>query len=180
MVVAIFLAGGAVSAQGNTSHPGYYPIEEMGILAKDDLEVDINLEGAMLQVAAGAMQEEAEGEGQMLSQLVSGLDRVRVQVGSPGAADASTIAYSFENAISTMESEGWNRILRVTEEDSQVHLFARENGGRIAGLTLLVNDDDDEIVLVNILGDIDPEVLGKMLAAADQMPNLEELMINVE
>ena len=62
MVVVVLLMCGSAMAQVDSSHPGYFPIEEMGILAKDDLEVDINLEGAMLQVAAGAMQEEGEGE----------------------------------------------------------------------------------------------------------------------
>ena len=171
---------GAASAQVDTSHPGYYPIEEMGILAKDDLEVDVNLEGAMLQVAAGAMLEEGEEDGEILSQLVAGLDRVRVLVGAPKSTDVSTIAKSFEDAIATLDSRGWNRIIKVTEGDEQVHLFARENGDNIAGLTLLVSDGGDEVVLVNILGDIDPVVLGKMLAAADHLPHLENLNINVE
>jgi len=174
-VVVVMVAAGTAGAQAVTSHPGYYPIESMGVLAKGDLEVDIDLTGAMLQVAAGAMQTE-HGEDEDLAQLVAGLERVRVQVGTPQGADASTIAHSFETAISTMEGAGWSRILRVLDEGEQVYVFARENAGRIAGLTALINDENEEIVLVNIVGDIDPVVLGKVIANADRLPNLERFM----
>ena len=143
--------------------------------SEGDLEVDIDLTGAMLQVAAGAMQTENGGY-EDLAQLVAGLERVRVQVGAPQGADASTIAHSFETAVSTMESAGWSRILRVVDEGEQVYLFARENAGRIAGLTALINDEGEAIVLVNLVGDIDPVVLGRVLAKADQLPDLEQFM----
>lgn len=175
VVVMVLAAAGTSGAQVNTNHPGYYPIENMGVLAKGDLEVDIDLSGAMLQVAAGAIQAE-NGQDEDLAQLVAGLERIRVQVGEPQGADASTIAHSFERAISTMEGSGWNRILRVVDEGEQVFLFARENAGRISGLTALINDDDEEIVLVNLVGDIDPVVLGKVIAKADRLPDLERFM----
>jgi hypothetical protein len=174
-VVMMLVTAGTAGAQAGTSHPGYYPIESMGVLAKGDLEVDIDLTGAMLQVAAGAMQAE-NGENEDLAQLVAGLERVRVQVGAPQGADASTIAHSFDQAVSTLESSGWSRILRVVDEGEQVYLFARENAGRIAGLTALINDEGEEIVLVNLVGDIDPVVLGRVLAKADQLPDLEQFM----
>ena len=176
IVTVLVMVGMTASAQVDSSHPGYYGIEEMGVLAKSDLEVDIDLQGAMLKVAAGALQEEEGGDDADLAQLVAGLERVRVQVGSPQGADATTIAYSFETAIANLESSGWNRILRVMDEGEQVHIFAREGNGNIVGLTVLVNDGDEEIVLVNIVGDIDPVVLGKMIAKADQLPNLERFM----
>lgn len=178
-VVVVLLVTGTAGAQAGSSHPGYYPIESMGVLAKGDLEVDIDLTGAMLQVAAGAMQSE-NGEDGDLAQLVAGLERVRVQVGEPQGADASTIAHSFETAISTMEGAGWSRILRVVDEEEQVYVFARENAGRIAGLTALINDENEEIVLVNLVGDIDPVVLGRVIAKADRLSDLERFIEGAE
>ena len=79
-----------------------------------------------------------------------------------------------------MEGAGWSRILRVVDEGELVFMFARENAGRIAGLTVLINDENEEIVLVNLVGDIDPVVLGKVIAKADRLPNLEQFMEDVE
>lgn len=176
MLFVILAAASTLQAQVGSDHPGYYPIEEMGVMASGDLEVDVDLSGAMLQLAAGAMQDEHGGD-QDLAQFVAGLERVRVQVGEPQGADPSTIAHSFDRAITTMESAGWSRILKVVDGGEQVYLFTREEGGRIVGLTALVNDEDDEIVLVNIVGDIDPVLLGKLLASVDRLPNLERLMV---
>ena len=46
------------------------------------------------------------------------------------------------DAVAHLESTGWDRILRVEEEDEQVYLFARESEGMIVGFTVLVGDPD--------------------------------------
>ena len=81
-VTLVGFGGGQAFAQS-----GYYPIEEMGIFADGDLEVDVDLSGAMLQVAAGAMENQDES----LAELVANLERVRVQVGSPSRLGASAV-----------------------------------------------------------------------------------------
>jgi hypothetical protein len=174
--VMIVVLGGPVAAQTGNDHPGYYAIEEMGILAAGDLEVDVNLQGAMLQAVASSM----EGQEGDVAELVSGLDRVRVQVGAPQKADASTINHAVSEAVANLEGSGWDRILRVEEDDEQIYLFSREDGGMIVGFTVLVNDGGEEVVLVNIAGAIDPETFGRALAKMDEMPDLDELMAAVE
>jgi hypothetical protein len=174
LVVGMLAAAGTAFAQGGVGHPGYYPIEEMGILAQDDLEVDVDLQGAMLQVVAGAIQNDENDPD--LAALVSNLERVRVQVGSPQRVDQSALEFSFQDAIANMESTGWYRILRVLEDEEQVYLYAREGDGRIVGLTVLVNDGAEEVVLVNIVGDIDPVALGKSLSKLDNLKNFEQYM----
>jgi hypothetical protein len=174
-VMSVALAGTA-AAQTGSSHPGYYAIEEMGIFAAGDLEVDVDLKGAMLQAVASSM----EGQEGDLAEVVTGLERVRVQVGSPQKADASAVNNAVGDAVAALESSGWDRILRVEEEDEQVFLFARESEGMIVGITVLVNDAGEEVVLVNVVGSIDPVTFGKALAKMDQMPDLDELMEAVE
>ncbi|MBD3851445.1 MAG: hypothetical protein IFK93_09120, partial [Acidobacteria bacterium] len=53
VMLAVFAGFGGAQASAQS---GYYPIEEMGIFADGDLEVDVDLSGAMLRVAAGAME----------------------------------------------------------------------------------------------------------------------------
>lgn len=177
--LVLFVAGG-VAAQSVTSHPGYFPIEEMGLLAKGDLEVDIDLQGAMLQVAAGALEGEDVGDDANLAELVANLERVRVQVGSPSGADSSTITHSIEDAKARLESMNWDRILSVEEDEEQVYVYAIEGDGNILGITVLVIDGAEEIVVVNIVGNIDPRVLGRLISTMDKIPNLEGFMSAVE
>ena len=139
-------------------------------------EVDNNIEGMMLEVAAGAMEQESPD----LAEMVSQLERVRVQVGAPEGADAAAVTASFNAAVSRLETSGWKRILSVEEDEEQVYIFAREMEGTIAGLTVLVNDSAEEIVVVNIVGNIDPRVLGRLIANMDEMPDLDQFMKVVE
>jgi len=175
----LLLVWGA-AAQSAADHPGYFPIEEMGLLAKGDLEVDVDLQGAMLQVAAGAMESDDVGDDADLAEFVATLERVRVQVGSPSGADRSTILHSIEDAKARLESSNWDRILTVEEDEEQVYIYAIEGEGKILGVTVLVNDGAEEIVMVNIVGNIDPRVLGRLISSMDEIPNLEGFMSAVE
>ena len=168
MLVALVASA---SAQTGTAHPGYYPIEELGIFGQGPMEVDIDLSGAMLQVAAGAMENQDES----LAELVSNLDRVRVQVGAPQNEDASVVGESIADAGSRLTSSGWNKILAVETSDEQVYLYSLEQGGNIVGLTVLVNEKGEEVVLVNIAGSVDPRTLGRLVSSIENF-DLEEIM----
>lgn len=174
--VMIMVLTGSVTAQTGSAHPGYYAVEEMGIFAAGDLEVDVDLKGAMLQAVANSVGEQ-EGD---LAAMIAGLERVRVQVGSPQDADAQAINRAVGEAVAKLESSGWDRIVKVEEDDDQVYLFARESEGSIVGLTVIVNEGGEELVLVNIVGSIDPVAFGRILAGMDEMPDLDELMAAVE
>ncbi len=166
LVALIGFGGAQASAQS-----GYYPIEEMGIFAEGDLEVDVDLSGAMLRVAAGAM----ENQDERLAELVANLERVRVQVGNPSGMDAATVAQAMAAAQATLQGAGWQKILSVEESTEQIYLYALESAGNIVGLTVFVNEGGEEVVVVNVVGDINPETLGRILAHMDDF-DFDEIM----
>ena len=143
----------------------------MGIFSEGDLEVDVDLSGAMLRVAAGAM----ETQDPSIAELVASLERVRVQVGAPTGVDAATVAQKMADVQATLVGAGWQKILSVEENTEQVYLYALESAGNIVGLTVFVNEAGEEVVVVNIVGDINPETLGRLLANIKDF-DLEELM----
>jgi hypothetical protein len=175
LIGLLVLLAGTAAAQTGAAHPGYYPIEEMGIFAKGDLEVDVDVSGAMLQVAAGAMEEQEES----IAELVANLDRVRVQVGAPSGVDAAAVADKMSGASAKLAGAGWNKIFSVEEGDEQVYLWALEQGGNIVGLTAFVNEGAKEVVVINVAGNIDPRTLGRMLSHLHDF-DIEALMANVE
>ena len=171
MVMAFVGFGGTPAV----AQSGYFPIEDLGLFSEGDLEVDVDLSGAMLRVAAGAMENQDES----LAELVANLERVRLQVGASINVDAETASRKIADVCSTLEGSGWQKILSVEEGAEQVYLFAIESAGNIAGLTALVNEGGEEIVVVNIVGDIEPETLGRLLAKMEDL-DLDELMSAVE
>ncbi len=176
LICVVLLAGAqSVAAQSGNAHPGYFPIEELGIFGEGDLEVNVDLSGAMLQVAAGAMENRDES----LVDLFSKLERVRVLVGSPKKVETASVGSIISDARMRLENSGWDKILTVEEEDEQVYLYSLEQGEAIAGLTVLVNDGGDEVVLVNIAGSIDPRTLGRLLSNVGDF-ELDELMAAID
>jgi hypothetical protein len=171
-VLMVALAGSAAAQTGSL---GYYPIEEMGIFTEGDLEVDIDLSGAMIQVAAGAVENQDEG----LADLVANLERVRVQVGEPSGVDAAGVARRMADAKTKLEGAGWHKIISVEESTEQVYLYALERDARISGLTGFVNEAGEEVVIINIVGDVDPRTLGRVLAHLGGV-NFEEIMAGME
>jgi hypothetical protein len=172
--LVLLFCGSAVAQSGQ---PGYFPIEDLGVFADGGLKVDVDLMGAMLQVAAGALQgKEGANADSDLAQLVSSLERVRVQVGNPKSTTPAAINSHIADAIGSLSKAGWQRILKVEDGAETVVLFALEGDGRIKGLTGMVNDAGSEVVLLNLVGDIDPVVLGRFLAKMDGLDDFEDLM----
>jgi hypothetical protein len=156
VTVMISLATVGAAAQGL----GFYPVEELGILDKGDLDVDVNLEGSTLLIAAGAM----EDQDPRLKELVSSLTRVRVQVGSVEGADPAIVADRIAGAVAQLEAQGWTRVVQVEDGTERVYVYSMDGGdGTIAGITALVNDGGHEAVVANIAGSIDPVLLGSMM-----------------
>jgi hypothetical protein len=175
LMCAVFVMLVAFGGAHAFAQSGYYPIEEMGIFAPGDLEIDVDLSGAMLKVAAGAMENQDES----LAELVANLERVRVQVGVPSKMDAATLARKMADAQTTLGGAGWQKILSVEEGSEQVYLYAVESAGKIAGLTAFANEGGEEVVVVNIVGDIDPQTLGRLLANLNDF-DIEEIMEGFE
>ena len=146
-----------VAAQGL----GYYPVEELGILEPGNLEVDINLEGSTLQIAAGAMQDQDP----RIKDLIANLTRVRVQVGDAEGLDPGLIDDRIAGAVAQLESQGWVRIISVEDGSEKVYVYSIDGSdGNIAGLTALVTDGGEEVVVANIAGSIDPVLLGSAIS----------------
>jgi hypothetical protein len=156
-------------------HPGYFPLEEMKLFNVEELEADVDLAGAALQMVAGAVEQEDSS----LAELVGQLERIRVRVGPIAAADRPSAEAEFQRAISELEAAGWSPTLRVNAEEALVRMYTKEADGLIVGLTVLVSDDFEEAVLVNIVGRLDPRLIGRLIASMDELPDLDELGVDL-
>lgn len=173
ILCVLCLAGavGAAAADSPEDHPGYFDLDELGIIDADDSSVDVNLRGAMLRLVGAAVLNDEPG----LSELVSELEAMRVLVSSVSDLDAEATAAAIERAAGQLDEKGWQRVVRVREDGEQVHLYVREQEDEIVGLTVLVLELEDEVTLINLAGRIDPEQLMTIGQAFD-IPTLEEAM----
>jgi hypothetical protein len=168
-IVTTLLLCVAASAQAAPAGPGHYPIEELRLFTASEPQVDIDLTGAMIQVAVGATAE----QNPELSELLAGIERVRVRVGSLPEGDAASYQNDVEQLIGDLEGSGWHRMIRVNESPEQVLVYSMELDGMIEGLTALVFDGSQEVVMVNIVGRMDPVLIGRLMANTDGFSDLD-------
>lgn len=177
ITIVLALAGStACLAQPEVEElPGYFPLEELGILQSEELSVEVNLKGALLRLVAAAVSQEDEE----FAELVSGLDLIRVQVAPTSSVDGAETRRRIAAASKRLDAEGWLTIVRTRDDEEEVLIYAREVGGEFVGLAVLAmdGDSDGDVALINIVGPIDPSriaSLGEML----DIPQIEDAVGN--
>jgi len=140
--------------------PGYVDFQSSDIFKGKEAKVEVYLKEPMLNLVAKFMQDEDQDVRDMLSKL----KLVRVQVFD---VDESMVKEFNEvtTRITAMldKKGGWERIVRVREEDDNVDIYLRpsDNYESILGIVVMVAEND-EAVFVNIVGEINPDDISKL------------------
>ena len=168
-IAFLLVSGSAFTDDAITSHPGYFPLEELGLFATTEAEIDINLRGSILKMVSGATAN-ADPE---FSNVAADLKLIRVLVGTPDVADADTMLHELDSASARLEAAGWYRLVRVRDDDERVNIYVKEAGEMFDGITVMVADGLDEVVLVNIVGTIDPAQAGRLMSNIDDLGDVD-------
>ena len=103
--------------------------------------------------------------------MISKLKGIRVQIYS---LDENTEAArdQFGKTKSSLKSSGWEPIVQVNEDDEQVLVYMKMVEGNMEGMTVMVVDDE-EAVFVNVIGQLNPAQLGKVMDRFDVNVDLD-------
>jgi hypothetical protein len=130
-----------------------------GLAAKAAQSVDIDLDGDRLQTAAaflgganGAMDPE-------FAEVVKGLQGIYVKVFSFDKPDQYSMR-DIEPVVMQVQTQGWKKMLAVRNKEERVEIWLHENAAD-GGMFLLVNKPK-ELVVINIVGKVDLQTLGKL------------------
>lgn len=172
LALALWMGGlAAVAEEPVESHPGYFSLDDLGLVDPALSSVDINLRGAMLRlVGASVLQEEPS-----LAALVSDLVAIRVLVTPANELRPQQVDTVLGRGAAALEKAGWQRVVKVRDADEQVHVYLREVDGQIQGMTLFVFEPNDELTLINLVGRVDVEQLAAIGQAFD-IPTLESAL----
>ncbi|MEM7052578.1 MAG: DUF4252 domain-containing protein [Acidobacteriota bacterium] len=149
-------------------HPGYVPLDELALMPRDTLSLEINLTGPLLALVAGATRQEDPE----FSDMVAGLLAIRVHVGPI----ADGVGRRVDRAREWLDDNGWQAIVRMRDGRDQTYIYLKQDGKDFVGLTLVAAGEDDEAVLVNVVGRVDPQRLGALAGRFD-IPGLDEIPV---
>ncbi len=99
--------------------------------------------------------------------------RVTVNVFESDDIDVDQVAASMSTMAEDLDSAGWDRVVRVREDESHVDIYFRlaPDADVIYGIAIMVAEPG-ETVLVNIVGDISTDDI----SALGRRFNLDELV----
>lgn len=162
LVLLLILAAFALSACGITAprgNDGYANLDSPG-MSETNRTMSLSLGPTVLRFAARFMDDEPETQA-----LLRSLDGVRIRIYEVHG-DTTRIAENFEHMGSKLNNDGWQPVMLVREEGELVQMYAKPSSGGMRGLTI-VSADDEEVVVVNIMGDIDPTYYKDVMVALD-------------
>jgi hypothetical protein len=162
VVLVLILTAFVLSSCGITaprSNEGYANLDSPGI-ADTDRTMSLSLGKTTLRFVARFLDDEPETQA-----LLRSLDGVRIRIYEVNG-DTGNIAHNFERMGNRLNNDGWDPVMLVREDDELVQMYARHSSSGMRGLTI-VSADDDEVVVVNIMGSIEPEQFGDVMVALD-------------
>jgi len=142
------------------SNDGFADLESLG-MSDTNRVMSLSLGPTVLHFAAGFIDDEPE-----VRDLLRSLDGVRVRIYEIDG-DAGRVASRIRNMSQHMQADGWEPVILVREENEETHMLLRSTDGRISGMTVLVSDGESEAVIVNLMGEIQPEQFGGVMLALD-------------
>jgi len=147
LMVLVVSACGITAPRGND---GYANLDSPG-MSETDRTMTISLGPTVLRFAARFMDDEPETQA-----LLRSLDGVRIRIYEVDEdGDTGKIANNFTLMGGKLLNDGWDPVLLVREEGELTQMYMKSSGNHISGLTI-VSVDDEDVVVINVMGDIDP------------------------
>ena len=161
-ILACLIAARPTAAQDIdlSAEPGYLDLNDIQGWFDEEPWLEVNVKGALLRLVTEA----ARHDDPELSDLLGRLKAIEVRGYPLTPAQFDEIGKRTGDLAKQLESRGWDTVVRVRERDERVNIYMKVNEDVIAGLVVMVLEPDNEegAVFVNIVGDIDPEQIGKI------------------
>ncbi len=160
----IFSAGHfqtAIAQDDLRRDPGYLDLTDVEEWFDTEPWLEVNIKGALLSLITEASKAEDDPE---LTSILGKLKAIEVRGYPLTSAMFEDIDRRTSLLAKRLEGQGWDTIVRVREDDERVNVYLKSDGKTIAGLVVMVLDpsDDDGAIFVNIVGDIDPQQIGRI------------------
>jgi tetratricopeptide (TPR) repeat protein len=137
-----------------------------------EAKVEVNLAGTLFALAAKAVRD----ENPEASEFLANLEAVKVRIYDQAALGDREIGEVLKFYEGQLKKQKWEVLARVKEEDSRVAVYSLTRGDIVSGLVVLVGGESEDIVIVNLAGNIDISKLSQIddIAGIDlDLPELD-------
>ena len=152
------LAGCGITAP--RSSEGFADLDSLG-MADTDRVLTLSIGPALLRFAASHVENDPETQ-----ELLRGLDGVRIRIYEIDG-DANRVASRMERMSHKLQAGGWEQVMLVNSDGGRAHMLMKVTGQSVCGMTVLVSDGESEAVVINLMGDLQPQQFANVMVALD-------------
>jgi hypothetical protein len=139
---------------------GFAELESPG-LVDTDLTMTLSIGPTLLNFAAKHIDDDPEME-----RLLRSLDGVRIRIYQIDG-DPARVATRLRRMSTHLQADGWEPVLLVRDPQEEVQMLLKTRDGSIRGLTVLSADDEAEVVVINLMGEIQPQRFADVMLALE-------------
>lgn len=136
---------------------GYADLDSPGMF-DTNRTTSLSIGPALLRFAAIHMNDDPETKA-----LLKSLDGVRIRIYEVDG-NSDRISRNLKSMGQKLQGDDWAPVMLVNEGGEHTQMFAKSNSRGIQGLTIL-SVDENEVVVINIMGDIDPAHFKNVMVA---------------
>ncbi len=140
-------------------HDGFANLDAPGT-ADTRRVVSLSVGPAVLHLAARFMDDEPET--QLLLRSLAGV-RVRA---FEITGDERRVVRNLGRMGDRLSDDGWAPVMLVNEDGEWARMFAKSSGNDVHGL-IVISAEEDEVVVINVMGDIRPAQFRGVMRALD-------------
>lgn len=140
-------------------------IADLDAMFDTEPQVEVNLRGSLLRLAAAATQD-SEPE---TAAMIEGLRGITVRIYPAPPEERTFVVDRLAGVADRFEADGWLTLVRVRsvpnsdEEDGDVWIFVRDDGDVFDGMAVMAVDNEEQnAVFVLIDGTINPADVGAL------------------
>lgn len=139
------------------SSDGFARLESPGVF-DTDVTLRLSIGPSLLRFAASQVEDDPA-----VRALLRELDGVRVRLYEIDG-DASKVAERLEAMHAALCEQHWEPVVAVREANERTYMLVKAGEKGVAGLMVL-NSDGEEVVMVNVMGDLRPELFAQTMSA---------------
>lgn len=118
--------------------------------------VEVNIKSNLIEMVTN-LAKKAEPE---VAEVLKGLKQIRVNVLGLTDENRDEVQNQIQKVRAQLDQNGWDRIVTVMKDAEDVGVFVKTRGSTaVEGLVVTVIQGQKEAVIVNIVGDLQPEKL---------------------
>lgn len=155
------------------NHPGYVDFGSFEKFQNAEETVEVFIKGPLLKFAAKA----AEIEDPEMGSLLNNLKLIKVNSFSMDNFSIDEVRNIMKTISKKIDRDKWELMVRSKEKGEYVEVYTRfGQNDSLNGLVVMAVEEKGDAVFVNIVGDIDPDKLGK-LSNKFNIPKMDSVKI---